>query len=181
MRTLWGSAKRTMKVCSHCTVSLPESEFYRFSNGCLRPMCKLCHRVSCAFWRSNNREKDRAYEKTWRENNREKRLAAKTQWRENNREKCRAAAKQRRINNPGMASAQALLREKHIKRATPPWADKKAMEQFYRLAAALSTPDQPYQVDHIIPLRGKTVSGLHVETNLRVITAEENAHKSNKF
>lgn len=38
-----------------------------------------------------------------------------------------------------------------------------------------------HQVDHIIPLRGRTVSGLHVEANLSVITAVENWHKHAKF
>jgi hypothetical protein len=57
----------------------------------------------------------------------------------------------------------------------PPWANKEAIKQFYRNCPA------GYHVDHIIPLRGRKVSGLHVMENLQYLLAKENLSKGNKF
>jgi hypothetical protein len=66
--------------------------------------------------------------------------------------------------------------------ATPAWADLKAIQAIYKRAQELTERTGiPHHVDHEIPLRGKLVCGLHVETNLRVITADENVKKNNKF
>ncbi len=69
---------------------------------------------------------------------------------------------------------ESLLRHKRIKHMIPPWADKKAIMEFYR--------NRPpgYHVDHIIPLNGKNVSGLHVIENLQYLPAVENLRKGNK-
>lgn len=67
--------------------------------------------------------------------------------------------------------------------ATPAWLSKsqrKDIASVYAAAAIESAKTGvPHEVDHIIPLRGKRVCGLHVAWNLRVITASENRQKSN--
>lgn len=56
----------------------------------------------------------------------------------------------------------------------PPWADLTAIQQVYQQAA-----EQGLTVDHIVPLRGKLVSGLHVHYNLQLLTGAENSAKGN--
>jgi hypothetical protein len=68
------------------------------------------------------------------------------------------------------------VRYKHGKELrTPSWANKEKLLKWYE-----NCPDG-YHVDHIIPLHGDNVSGLHVETNLQYLLAKDNLSKANKF
>ena len=88
-------------------------------------------------------------------------------------------------NNPEMHKANVKHRRSKHKQATPKWLtqeQKTAIKRFYLDAmAATRITGTFYVVDHIIPLRGELVSGLHVPWNLAVITREENLAKSNKL
>jgi hypothetical protein len=67
-------------------------------------------------------------------------------------------------------------------RATPAWADQKAIEQYYLIAAFLTAElGIAFEVDHVVPLRGKIVSGLHAHTNLAISLASWNRAKSNRW
>lgn len=92
---------------------------------------------------------------------------------------------------PELVSAAALesprnyyggnARAKMLKRM-PPWANKKAIREFYKEARRLTVETGVlHHVDHIIPLTGREVSGLHVESNLQVLTQRENNRKHNHF
>ena len=68
--------------------------------------------------------------------------------------------------------------------ATPSWRNKEKIDAFYDKRDRLNEEfpeDAPFEVDHIIPIQGERVCGLHVEFNLRVIPASENRSKSNRF
>lgn len=69
-----------------------------------------------------------------------------------------------------------------LAKATPKWADRKAIQAVYRECLEKNKATGiDHEVDHIVPLNGVLVSGLHVHWNLRVITATENRFKSNTF
>ncbi len=69
--------------------------------------------------------------------------------------------------------------------STPAWLTEAHYELFnliYAEAKELTkTTGVQYHVDHIVPLRGKTVCGLHVPWNLRPIPARENRQKKNRL
>ena len=65
--------------------------------------------------------------------------------------------------------------------ATPRWADRKAIENFYDEAKRRTLATGViHHVDHIYPLKGRTFRGLHVPWNLQILTEHENLTKSNK-
>ena len=92
-----------------------------------------------------------------------------------NKAEYRARARAAYAKDPSKAKAKSVLRQVSKIQRTPAWADQDKITEFYR-----NCPEG-YHVDHIVPLRGKNVSGLHVHTNLQYLTAEENLKKSNSW
>lgn len=93
----------------------------------------------------------------------------------------RAQGKAWRDKNPSKARKKVKDRKNLVKIATPPWADFNKMNQFYYEAKSLTIETGVlHTVDHIIPLRGVDVCGLHVHNNMQVLTYFDNYSKSNK-
>jgi hypothetical protein len=111
--------------------------------------------------------KDQYYESNRRQPL-EKRREYRKRWEKENREYRRAKTNERRRRN---------------KKATPAWltADEhRQIAAIYKQAAALNNGKAKYAVDHIYPIRGRDVCGLHVPWNLQILDAAENARKNNK-
>ena len=73
-------------------------------------------------------------------------------------------------------------RKSQVSHATPAWADREKVDEFYKEAKERSEFfGEPYHVDHIIPLKHRLVCGLHNEFNLRVVRRGENLKKGNNF
>lgn len=103
----------------------------------------------------------------WKLADKERCAAVKRAWKDANREKVAVYG--------ANSNARRLQR-------IPKWSDSAACRVFYEIAKRVTRcTGIPFVVDHIIPLRGETVSGLHVPTNLRVIPAEANRRKGNKL
>jgi len=86
-----------------------------------------------------------------------------------------ANRKQHVTNRPDLHKASTARTRARKKQAIPKWADMDKIRQIY-----INCP-KDYQVDHIIPLQGKEVCGLHVENNLQYLTKSDNCRKSNKL
>ena len=126
----------------------------------------------------------------WDKANPERRAAINAAWRKTNPERAKAFRDAYRKANPNAwekahPDKRNALTAKHRAsklQRTPPWADHDKINEWYELAAvATKVSGVPHEVDHIIPLRGKDVSGLHIHTNMQVLTEEANRKKRNTF
>lgn len=142
------------------------------------------------------KEKDKKYREKYREtllakkreyyaNNKEKHSAVMAEHYKNNTEKYKEKTRLWQQNNRARHNAYCMFRYTSKMQARPKWLsqdDLWMIEEAYSLAKLREQMTGiKWHVDHIVPLRGKTVCGLHVPWNLQVITASENCSKRNKF
>lgn len=194
-----------MKRCTACGVEKPLGEFNKKAGG-LQPRCRACCKQYQAAYYERNKERFNAASKQWYLDNRDKaiklqkqlykddrdaKLRYLKQYRKDNRDKIRAEyeknatvyrerAKQWRQANPTRRRVHEVSRRARIRRVAP-WADTQLMADIYLYAKTMRACGVEVHVDHIIPLKGKLVSGLHTHDNLQVVPAKVNLKKSTSF
>ena len=159
-----------MKTCPKCFVEKPTTEFYahkRTTDG-LFPSCKDCQKnYRLAYYKANS-EVEKGRFKAYRESNFDATKLRQQKYYANN--KSIYNARTRKYQASKLKRTPAWLTQSHIFE----------IECVYKYCSALRSIGLDYEVDHIIPLQGKYVSGLHVPTNLQVIHRTQNRSKHNK-
>lgn len=127
--------------------------------------CIQCDRANTKNWREAKPASFSRSQKRWKDAN----LAHNTAYRVNR-------YREWRRSNPGLAAAMDAKKRANKAKAIPPWANMEAINRIYEQGRAMGL-----HVDHIVPLRGKLVCGLHVENNLQLLDRVANIRKGNKF
>jgi hypothetical protein len=161
-----------MKKCNKCEENKELNEFSKrtASKDGLRSLCKTCIKI---------------YRKSYYLKNYEKEKFTGSIWQKANPDKVNAKAAAWVKANSGKDSAKSAKRNASKLKATPKGLtkeQKKEITTFYIEAARLTKETGiKHQVDHILPLQGEGITGLHVPWNLQILTASNNHKKKNKF
>jgi carboxypeptidase C (cathepsin A) len=191
------------KTCTKCNSAKLIDAFHSKKRGKfgVSSVCKVCQSAYSrarysenrdlileknAEWRRANRAVCAEYTRKHRNRNpestRESTRILTAAWRARNPERASELAKEYRQRHPEKMSALWRRRQKYVKQATPSWANQFFIAEAYHIAKVRERMlGGIWHVDHIIPLRGKNVCGLHVENNLQVIRDKVNLRKGNNF
>lgn len=177
-----------MKSCTVCKTEKTLDSFYRTWNNqrnkhYYRSMCKDCDKAKALEWHFKNHERSKQKAKEWHEANKDYANAKRKEaYRAEDLEVKQAKRKEHYKANKAVYLYNNTKRKRHVKKSTPDWADQKRIQARYILSKYLTELDgRQRHVDHVIPLRGELVSGLHVADNLQILYAEDNLSKSNNY
>lgn len=171
-----------MKLCSSCKTEKPFKDFSlrKASRDGYAAACKACVSTRRKAYKS-----EKLYNKNYYEVNKESLFQRKEAWYKANPAKKSEHRQTYRLKNlERVRFAESL---KHTKRRTrvPRWlteTQKQEIQKIYSLRReAEMLTGEKYHVDHIIPLQGKDVCGLHVPWNLQVLPSDVNLSKHNKL
>lgn len=171
---------RGQKCCTACLQELPFSSFStrKASADGLNFKCRECQKQYAGRWREENPDANRQYYRS----NRSARSDAFREWAQQNKSQRAEYMRLWLQENKDRVNEKVAYRNARKKLATVPWADRDKMRSIYEECARITAETGiPHEVDHIYPLQGETVSGLHWEGNLNIITQFENIQKLNRM
>jgi hypothetical protein len=140
--------------------------------GYAKGVCKSCYNRQ---YRKKNFSKLKTQNEKWLIENRDRANKVRADWAANNPEKVLKTKRKYRSKNPGLWAKYCADRKARLLKRTPKWADLEGIKFFYAMCP------KGMEVDHVIPLAGKEVSGLHVLENLQYLQKSENRSKYNRF
>jgi hypothetical protein len=145
--------------------------------------CLKCRKISDANWYLKNKHVRLA----WYLKNKDRKSTSNSKYYFLHKDQHNASTKTWKKSNPGKCNAYWNKYYVSKLQATPKWLSKEQLDEiteFYTLAQELAWLNQDgkaFHVDHIIPLQGENVCGLHVPWNLQLLPANENKKKGNKL
>ena len=171
------------KLCTKCKIVKEINGFNKHSRtkDGLQNTCKVCIKLQYEASKKTGltaMQKQRLLRK-------DAVLESSRRYREKHRDVINAKRKEYVKNNRAKINARKAKYRAIKLQATPDWLTKddfEKIEHFYIEARKLSLQTGvQYHVDHIVPLRGDLICGLHVPWNLQILTARENRLKKNKY
>jgi Tfp pilus assembly protein PilE len=166
----------TGKPCKHGHMANRSTS----SGGCI-----VCARVMRKKFMQKTLANDPQYWKKQYAQNPEKFKTRAINWRNKNPEKAKEVNKKSRAKSRAKLNALQVVRNASKLNATPAWLtkeQKRHIELFYEMSKRTSERSGfKCHVDHIVPLKGKNVCGLHVPWNLQVVSASYNSMKKNRL
>lgn len=150
-----------MKKCNVCEQTKTFTEFHKSptSKDGFKHLCGPCNIQQNKDWRAKNPERLAKSQAKYRQKNQSHLSSYYRGW---------------KAKNWPSLKAYIAARKSRVKKQTPPWVSIEVLRGIY-----LGCP-KGFHVDHIVPINGRGVSGLHVPWNLQYLPAIENLRKSNK-
>lgn len=175
-----------MRTCRTCAQEKPIVEYQAHSTykDGISTQCKACVSKYRKAIRASNIERDRNYSRKYKAKNKKTILQRSREYVKANPEKRKATMKAYRQANPEKDAESVRRRQASKLLRTPKWltsTDLWMMREAYHIAKVRTKIfGFSWHVDHVLPLRGDVVSGLHTPYNLQVIPAKINLIKANK-
>ena len=174
----------TSKTCKNCNKLKYLQDFPKhqgMADGHIN-VCRECRKSYSKDYYSTNKKQLREKHREYYFSNLEKLTEYLKDYYRDNLNKIKKVQKDYYLKNKSDFIARAAGRSSLMKRATPPWSEADKIAVLYEKCKWLeSLTGMKYHVDHVIPLQGDNVCGLHVWENLQILEASENIKKSNKF